>query len=864
MTFQDNGNVGIGTQSPGRQLTLYGEAVIRLDGNSADPGLDFNTSGTSDMQIRYRGSSDKLQVYSYGTSTNVMTIQKSDGFVGIGTESPSSKLHVSGGDSRHSGGKLIYEAGGISDYFKIQRSSSSGRSQIQLANESGAELWRFGLTGGGSEDFAFWDGSFNHLVLDRANNKMKVAGGYLEIGGGSTIPGILGFNRNISTGAIHNASYGAYQMQNEGGTFRIQVYNSSGGSVDANAFVIKDTANVGIGTASPGALLDIGERIYLKNDGTIHWGSAAAHGVLSWDTGRAIVSSLGTNNLDLKAPSGKQVVVNESGSNVDFRVEGDTHTHLLFIDASNDNVGIHNSSPWTSTYLDVGGADTSANMRIGNGIYFYDSNRFISRNGNHIDFTSTNGTMQMRDGVSVFNKYASGSGDQRNTYNHFAHKVAANQAGAFICNTDIPRASNRMTILHFEGYAYGDASVIDFKVCFYPYSGINGQDGVAGRPYAYSIVDNGNDGRQKFIGVNSSGNIAVAIGDYNDPNKYYWHYHVNILQGHSDADLGSWTGTASTTDGFGWLDKRTVYAPFFVKEEGSNHQDHHRVIIGAGNEGNTFRTDAGYLKIGPQNASFNHFETDRPTNYFNKSITTDGGVVSSYNQDLSLRRANSSADRIDITDSYTRVIVNNTERFRATTGGATVTGTIDVSSNVLFGSGNIWQLDQGSWTGGSSNQANIMLSGAAGTFGFHSNTSTVDILTDGNVRALADVVAYYSDTRLKHKFQPITSALEKVQSLEGFTYESNELAKKLGYNEHYDNLTGKRKVGVSAQQVQEVLPEAVTLAPFDTHKNEDGTIESKSGENYLTVKYDKIVPLLIEAIKEQQQQINKLEEKLNG
>jgi hypothetical protein len=88
--------IGIGTASPGRQLSLYGEAVIRLDGNAADPGIDFNTSGTSDMQIRYRGSTDKLQVYSYGTSTNVMTIQKSNGYIGIGTESPESKLHIEG------------------------------------------------------------------------------------------------------------------------------------------------------------------------------------------------------------------------------------------------------------------------------------------------------------------------------------------------------------------------------------------------------------------------------------------------------------------------------------------------------------------------------------------------------------------------------------------------------------------------------------------------------------------------------------------------------------------------------------------------------------------------------------------------
>jgi hypothetical protein len=202
---------------------------------------------------------------------------------------------------------------------------------------------------------------------------------------------------------------------------------------------------------------------------------------------------------------------------------------------------------------------------------------------------------------------------------------------------------------------------------------------------------------------------------------------------------------------------------------------------------------------------------------------------------------------------------NNTERLRVESGG-----NIKITNNLEFGSSNIWQLDQGSWTGGSANQANIMLSGAAGTFGIHSNTSTADLLVDGAIRSLSDVVAYYSDIRLKEKFEPITNAIEKVESLDTFTYESNELAKELGYNEDYDNLTGKRKVGVSAQQVQEILPEAVTLAPFDTRKNEDGTIESISGENYLTVKYEKLVPLLIQAIKEQQQQINELKEQLNG
>ena len=62
------------------------------------------------------------------------------------------------------------------------------------------------------------------------------------------------------------------------------------------------------------------------------------------------------------------------------------------------------------------------------------------------------------------------------------------------------------------------------------------------------------------------------------------------------------------------------------------------------------------------------------------------------------------------------------------------------------------------------------------------------------------------------------------------------------------------QIGVSAQSVKKVLPEVVHIAPFDLDKNGN----SKSGEDYLTVKYEKIVPLLIESIKEQQEQIDEL------
>ena len=62
------------------------------------------------------------------------------------------------------------------------------------------------------------------------------------------------------------------------------------------------------------------------------------------------------------------------------------------------------------------------------------------------------------------------------------------------------------------------------------------------------------------------------------------------------------------------------------------------------------------------------------------------------------------------------------------------------------------------------------------------------------------------------------------------------------------------KVGLIAQDLEKVLPEAVKLAPFD--RDENGN--SKSGENYLTIQYEKVVPLLVEAIKEQQIKIDNL------
>ena len=126
------------------------------------------------------------------------------------------------------------------------------------------------------------------------------------------------------------------------------------------------------------------------------------------------------------------------------------------------------------------------------------------------------------------------------------------------------------------------------------------------------------------------------------------------------------------------------------------------------------------------------------------------------------------------------------------------------------------------------------------------------------ILATGNITAYYSDERLKTRTGLITNAIDKVKALDGFYYIENETAKDLGYN------NTEQQVGLSAQQVKAILPEAIHMAPVDVAVDEEGNKYSKTGENYLTVDYSRLVPLLIEAIKEQQEQINRLQEKVDS
>jgi hypothetical protein len=135
----------------------------------------------------------------------------------------------------------------------------------------------------------------------------------------------------------------------------------------------------------------------------------------------------------------------------------------------------------------------------------------------------------------------------------------------------------------------------------------------------------------------------------------------------------------------------------------------------------------------------------------------------------------------------------------------------------------------------------VALMNRAGTvcLGVGPNTTAINIpgtlasgalTVTGAITATSEITAYFSDSRLKNFSGKIENALNKVLQLNGYYFTENEVAKSLGFT------NDERQVGVSAQEVFAILPEVVAAAPIDSQ--------------YMAVRYEKLVPLLIEAIKE--------------
>lgn len=227
----------------------------------------------------------------------------------------------------------------------------------------------------------------------------------------------------------------------------------------------------------------------------------------------------------------------------------------------------------------------------------------------------------------------------------------------------------------------------------------------------------------------------------------------------------------------------------------------------------------------------------------NQVLTTDGSGT--------LTWSSPTIDRTTTTTNSTRYITfsdaNSTDK---------ITG-VEVNANIKYNpsSGQLTLSDNTAST--SKTTGTLVVTGGVGISGavFAANTR-VDSLgvntnasgTAGEIRATNAITAFYSDKRLKDIQGNIQGALDKVVSLNGVMYTQNKKAEEYGYNDY------SQQVGLIAQEVQTVLPEIVKAAPFDIDENNN----SISGEDYLTIQYERVIPLLVEAIKELKAQVEEL------
>ena len=110
-----------------------------------------------------------------------------------------------------------------------------------------------------------------------------------------------------------------------------------------------------------------------------------------------------------------------------------------------------------------------------------------------------------------------------------------------------------------------------------------------------------------------------------------------------------------------------------------------------------------------------------------------------------------------------------------------------------------------------------------------------NLVVSGSLNVTGDITAYStSDERLKTNVTPILDSLNKIGEIQGYEYDWIE-------NEYHNN-TG-HDIGVIAQEIEKIAPEAV----------------STRDNGYKAVKYEKLVPILIQAIKELNEKVNKLE-----
>jgi hypothetical protein len=850
------GSVGIGTTSPTSKLHIFnGDGSIPDDANnhllieddghsylgigggtSSDTGIHFMDSGGIRGRIAYKHSSDAMD---FKTANAVQMTINSSGNVGIGVSSPASKIHIQ------------------------EATAGTPASTFQSALKGGLIL----------EDDSTTTAN-NILIKSHSLGNDEAIGGIKFVsspdGGNYSWAGIQGL---VSTFAA------AGQL-----AFYTAASNTAG-ATSTERMRIDESGNVGIGVSSPGHKLEVngnikGSRLF-ANDGSLGYASFAFAD--DQDTG---MYSPAQGSIGFQNNGSQRMQLNSVGS---LKLDsGGLHDQIgngqKRIVMPKGGASIQNGSSETGAIkivLPVLSNNTMISMRIRVFIYAQSGTQGKS-------FDVVCGGYPYQDG-NWYNQYGwiMGAGDHDLNYKiRFGRD--ANNSIIYIGELNSTWAYPQIYVLDVQtghaGYSDSDwhnAFSIGFESS--AFSNLdstilqgNIQRNVFSRNFTSAYYNIGNVGigtaspaskLQVEYTTTSNGSAAIAEFGTSGSGAIAGSAHQVIVGGPSVSDYTGIQIFSDTTTGKGVLS--------FADGRGAN--DNWRGIVQYDHSANNmqFWTNAtermrinstGCIKVGPNGGDTAHtFEIDTSGNanhglFINADEPRGAGDYALYidDEDPNGRGTmvidNVSGDGLKITTQgqYTglELVANN--------DGSNPAKTCHINMTSYEGRGNgIFHFDANysgqEWFSGlryAGNMTNWHVGyDASGNQAEYIANAKILVDQSGNFHADADVVAFStttgSDRRLKKNIKDLPYGLDDVLKLRAVEFDWKE---KRG---------GKHDIGVIAQEIQEVIPEVV---------NEVKTIgkSSEELESHLSVDYGKIVSVLIKAVQEQQEQINKLEEKLNG
>ena len=833
----NEGKVGIGIANPTTSLHLIGIAQIvtgtdiafyegasvrmfgaqnysfRSSGGNTRAIIDVNASGVSAGNLSLYNANTILTSYINNAGNSYFN----GGNVGIGTTNPAHTLDVQGPNTDNAIIARFYSAEGARGDFVIR-------------NGSGVSPTTYIGTGGGGEELSIGTEDTNVIYID---DTQRVGIGTTDPDSTFHVKGISTFEEVTAGGGtqlkiIGQDSSGQFNFLigkqfNVNNAFEITPSTVANGGVYSNpAFLVHSNGNVGIGTTDSGIRLNVFDNG--QSNGTAN------------KTGKFvnITSGATSSSIYIGASSGTDWLI---GKNI-YGASGQTFfqignqagsTPAITISAGSDyNVGIGTTSP--DAKLEVAGGSTGIILsNIG------DSSAYDSIEMKYGGFNSGFPQMSFRprttpgSGIgNTFFKFINSNGTST-TANNRANITVDNQAG--IGPTGIFTANH---ILNLSGT--GIAIKNDTNGSSNNWSQIKNTAAASGSNLVFLTAtgtnimdDTGNFG----IGVTSPGaklDVVQTIADWTVGVKNYTAngYGLRIdMSGGSGVNAALQAYTATGTG-------------LIVKNNG---------LVGIG----TFTPDKSLVVKTTSAAGLAKVYSDG-----NGAVYSSNGDVQIFTNNavypINFYSANKGGVNMVIKDSGKvgiGITTNTTIPLHVNQGS--VSGTVIKASGIgaiieiqASSAGNATLYQRPNVTGDKEAEFRMTLGSTYGWSWIDDNSKVNSRIkymklqqSNGTLTVKGDIVAFGapSDRRYKDNIKPIESALDKAMKLEGVTFD---------WKESDSILDIKEDIGFIAQDVQKVVPELV-------RENKDGK---------LSLRYQGITPILLEAIKELKAEIEELKKKI--